>query len=280
MSLDRVPLESGYTVFPIWAEESGALSNNNTQWSFGNGATGTIGISMTACEVFAVSMEADVVGTSVSIELMKNNAPAVSTLFTGANGYEQLATPIDFANGDLLGFRTDVETGAYSDVRVIAWCRVPLQGLKGDKGESGTNGIPNQIARLTLPAQNVNNAAATNLNFNTATFDTIGITVNANSIDLPEGTYMIYGSAGLTSTVQRSNQLITYVLGGVNISQEAQNAYIRSQGGHNEASLKFSEAFQVASGGQTLEIQSQQIAVAGTVTIVPAQTKLIIIKIS
>jgi len=114
-----------FSIFPIWAEESGALASNSTQWSYGNGATGTIGIVLPVdAEAFAMTLEADVVGTSVSIELMQNDLPVVSTLFVGSRDFVNLDTPIQFVAGQQVGFRTDVEIGAYSDVRVAVWFRI------------------------------------------------------------------------------------------------------------------------------------------------------------
>ncbi len=117
-------IDNGFTIFPIWAEESGGLSDNNRQWSFGNGATGATNITMAFdCEVFAMTLDAENSGTSISIELMRENGAVTSQTFTGSSGVANF-TAIPFAAGERLGFQTDVETGAYSDVRVCAWCRV------------------------------------------------------------------------------------------------------------------------------------------------------------
>ena len=123
-SFTPASIDNGFTIFPIWAEESGGLSNNNRQWSFGNGATGAINITMAFdCEVFAMTFDAENAGTSVSIQLMRENGPVTSQLFTGASGVANF-TAIPFTAGQRLGFQTDVETGAYSDARVCAWARV------------------------------------------------------------------------------------------------------------------------------------------------------------
>lgn len=116
---------NGFTIFSIWAEENGALSNNNRQWSFGNGSTGAVNLTIPIdCEIFAMSLEAEVGGTNVSIELMQGNTPVTSQLFNGASDFVILNTPISVSSGDRIGFRTDVETGSYVDVRVSAWFRV------------------------------------------------------------------------------------------------------------------------------------------------------------
>jgi hypothetical protein len=117
-------IDNGFTIFPIWAEESGGLSNNNRQWSFGNGATGAINITMAFdCEVFAMTFDAENSGTSVSINLMRENGSVTTQLFTGASGVANF-TAIPFTAGQRLGFQTNTETGAYSDARVCAWVRV------------------------------------------------------------------------------------------------------------------------------------------------------------
>lgn len=117
--------QDGFTIFAIWAEENGGLVNNNRQWSFGNGSTGAVNIAIPIdCEVFAMSLDAEVGGTSVSIELMQENVPVISQLFNGITDFAVFGTPIPVTAGDRLGFRTDVETGAYTDARVSAWLRV------------------------------------------------------------------------------------------------------------------------------------------------------------
>jgi len=122
-------IDNGFTIFPIWAEESGALSNNNRQWSFGNGATGAINITMAFdCEVFALTLDSSISGTSLSLNLMRNDGVVTTQSFTGANGVANF-TAIPFTAGQRLGFQTNTEVGAYSNVRVCAWCRVPSSAL-------------------------------------------------------------------------------------------------------------------------------------------------------
>ena len=119
-----VSIDNGFTIFPIWAEEGGSLLNNNRQWSFGNGSTGAVNITMAFdCEVFAITLDSENAGTSVSIDLMRENGVATTQLFTGASGVANF-TAIPFAAGERLGFQTNTETGPYSDARICAWVRV------------------------------------------------------------------------------------------------------------------------------------------------------------
>jgi hypothetical protein len=117
-------INNGFTVFPIWAEENGALSNNKEQWSFGNGAVGTIGIPMGIdCEVFCLTFQAETFGTSASIDLMRNGVLATTVNFTSNNQVINIPSEL-FNAGDLLSFRTNTVVGTMKDVRVAAWVRV------------------------------------------------------------------------------------------------------------------------------------------------------------
>lgn len=122
-------IDNGFTIFPVWAEESGGLSNGNPQWSFGNGATGFIGIPMAIdCELFAISINADTPATSVSIDI-KRDGTVVSTPNFTANNQVISITAIPYVQGELLNFETNTEVGAWSDVRVCAWMRVKSTAL-------------------------------------------------------------------------------------------------------------------------------------------------------
>jgi len=120
----------------IWAEENGALDSNQSEWSFGNGATGNIGITLAEdWEVYAVTFQADVsnaAATQFQMEIM-NFATGVIVLdsivlpnqgqINNFSSSVTLTTPLNFSAGDVLGFRTDIETGVVSDGRVAAWLR-------------------------------------------------------------------------------------------------------------------------------------------------------------
>jgi hypothetical protein len=165
-------IDNGFTIFPIWAEESGGLSNGNAQWSFGNGATGFIGIPMAInCELFAISVNANNVGTSVSINIQRNGGNVATPNFTTNN--EVIAiTAIPYVQGDLLTFQTNTEVGAWSNVRVCAWMRVKSTAL------------------FPTPDRSVVNNSG--LNFTSGTFATIpgmSTTVTINDTGTVDGTF-------------------------------------------------------------------------------------------
>jgi len=128
-----IPTETSndYTIFPIWAEESGGLSNNNRQWSFGNGATGNINIVLPlAAELFAVSMDIEAGSGTVTIDINRNDSNTFTTkAFTGLKDFEVLTSPQQFSQGDCIGFRTNTESGTLSDARVCAWFRIRSSAL-------------------------------------------------------------------------------------------------------------------------------------------------------
>lgn len=118
-----------FTIFCVWAEENGNLSNNNTQWSFGNGSVGNIGIPLALdCQLFALSFNADSFGTSSSINVRRNGATVQIPNFT-TNNQVQLFGSIPFSLGDVLSFETNTVVGTMTDVRVCAWFRVPSSAL-------------------------------------------------------------------------------------------------------------------------------------------------------
>ena len=114
-----------YTVFAIWAEESGGLANNSRQWSFGNGSTGDINIVLPIdAELFAVSFDYKTGSGTASIDIFKNNASLTTTKAFSSKDFETLAVPQSFTAGDYLGFRTNTESVAITDARVAAWFRI------------------------------------------------------------------------------------------------------------------------------------------------------------
>ena len=116
-----------FAFFPIWAEENAGLGNNQREWSFGNGATGDIGIVLPVdAQLYAVSYNADNAGTNTEIAVVQNTSSQVATTGpqSGEDGFNILGTPVQFSAGDRLGFQTILAGGA-SDVRVCAWMRVP-----------------------------------------------------------------------------------------------------------------------------------------------------------
>ena len=113
-------------LFPIWAEESGAMANNAFEWSWGNGAVGTdIGVPVSQrCQLVSATFNADAFGTSISVNINRNNTSVELPLFEGQNDLVNFTNPVVFEAGDLVSFRTGVVTGSYTDSRVCAWFRV------------------------------------------------------------------------------------------------------------------------------------------------------------
>lgn len=180
-------IDNGFTIFPIWAEEGGGLSNNNYQWSYGNGATGAMGIPLGIdCELFAISLNADSFGTSVSVNI-QNNLSTISTPLFSTNNQVVAITAVPFSQGDLLSFQTATETGTFSDVRVCAWFRVASSAL------------------FPTPDRSVVNNSG--LNFTSTTFATIpgmSTTVTINDAGTVDGTftYSAARSGGTNSEAQ------------------------------------------------------------------------------
>ncbi|MGB5693410.1 MAG: hypothetical protein WBM43_12465, partial [Flavobacteriaceae bacterium] len=121
-----------YEKIVIWAEENGSLANNQLEWSFGNGATGQIGIPLPeAWEAYAVSFNADANGGSDTVTMAVTDSNTNTNLFTftasgNANNmvYTQiLASPVAIPAGTSIGFRTVTESGNVSDARVAVFLR-------------------------------------------------------------------------------------------------------------------------------------------------------------
>ena len=125
--------DNGYTIFAIWAEENGGLSNNNRQWSYGNGATGAINIVLPIdCELFAASLDVESGGSSgVSINIFKNDAIERTTKsFQLFQDFETFATPTPFTAGDYVGVGTAVVgAGGATDARFCMFFRIRSSAL-------------------------------------------------------------------------------------------------------------------------------------------------------
>lgn len=133
----KMPL---YEYRDIWAEEAGGLANNSAQWSFGNGATGFIGLPIdSGWEVVAMGFHSDTGNgaTDLTIELVDYTTPStaavvISSIDVDAPGdgavnnlykYEELATPASVPSGAVLGFRTQEDGGNAGDARAYARLR-------------------------------------------------------------------------------------------------------------------------------------------------------------
>lgn len=123
--------DTGYAIFAIWAEESAGIANDQREWSFGNGATGDIGITLPVdAQLYAVSYNADAAGTNTEIAVVQNTSTQIGTTGTqsGQDGFNLLSSPVSVSAGDRIGFQTITGGGAV-DVRVCAWFRVPISTL-------------------------------------------------------------------------------------------------------------------------------------------------------
>ena len=187
-------IDNGFTIFPIWAEESSGLSNGNTQWSFGNGATGFIGIPLGIdCELFAISINANLVGTSVSIDIQRDGGAVVTPNFT-TNNQVIAITAVPYTQGQLLSFRTNTEVGAWSNVRVCAWMRVKSTAL-----------FPTPDRSI------VNNSAISFTSTGFATIPGMSTTVVINDTGVVDGTFTY--SAARSGALNSETQLRVVING-------------------------------------------------------------------
>lgn len=138
----KLPL---YETIVIWAEESGATNANSAEWSFGNGATGFMGLTWDNAdgwEAVAMSFHADTYAATatIQVDLMNyGNTPsnaaantlvsiAVANAADGGGQTNNAKKWIDFAPvpipaNAVLGFITRGETGNISDARVLVKLR-------------------------------------------------------------------------------------------------------------------------------------------------------------
>jgi len=114
----------------ICAEENGAISANQNEYSTGNGSVGVIGIPLPyEWELVAVGFQADVFadGATATIGIQDNRNGVTSTIYQFvANAQDfnfELPTPVAIPKNATLGFRTIAVSGGSSDVRVAAWIR-------------------------------------------------------------------------------------------------------------------------------------------------------------
>ncbi len=131
VQIDRNSLP--YEKIVIWAEEGANLNDNNLEWSFGNSATGQIGIALPEdWEAYAVSVNSQINGTGDSAEIAITNSVTNTNIFTftatattvdNMAYTEILATPVAIPAGTSLGFRTVTVTGSFQDIRVAVFLR-------------------------------------------------------------------------------------------------------------------------------------------------------------
>ncbi len=117
---------AGYFETIIWAEENGAVGSNTDEWSYGNGSVGaSIGIpSFWDCEAVGMVMNAEVVGVSLGIDLRINSSSVETMTSTQSDAFYDFTTPISVSRGDRINFKTELEVGTWSDVRVGVVLRI------------------------------------------------------------------------------------------------------------------------------------------------------------
>lgn len=131
-----------YEYRDVWAEESGAINAGSAEWSFGNGATGFMGLPVDAgWEIVALGFHADTYAATatVQVDAVSYNTPsnaAANTLASislssatdgqgdtnNAHKFENLAAPVPVPPG-VVGFITRTAAGNISDARVYARLR-------------------------------------------------------------------------------------------------------------------------------------------------------------
>lgn len=116
------------SVFAIWAEENSGLGNNTTEWAFGNGANtpSNQGVVVPmACELFAGTLCLRQGTASVGIYKNGTLEATVEQAVAASPGYVSLTlgTPVAFAPGDCVGFRTVASAGTNGPNTVTAWMR-------------------------------------------------------------------------------------------------------------------------------------------------------------
>lgn len=254
-----------YTYLSVWAEESGTLSANNTQWSFGNGAVGNISIVIPEnMELYSVSLSCDIFGNGASINFLRNGGTSVNVNFTTNHELIELGNPVSFSAGDRIGFETSTVSGSNVDARVVAHFRIPFQGvksIKGETGDPGADGIPSQVMRVSINSQtNVNVTTPLNVSFDTATVNTIpGSVVGVNSIVLPQGKYFVTFRRGFDGTGgQRTSIGLNFMRNGLVYSSARSGNYIRTTGGHNFAGDQYSEIYDFSTGGGEIGFQNKR----------------------
>ena len=113
----------------IWGEENGPIAANQTEYSYGNGATGlNTGIpSPWNCEAVGMVLNAETFGASATVELLVNSS-SVSRNITGTSRdtVTYFGTPLAITQGQRLNFRTTAVSGTWQDVRVGVILRIPI----------------------------------------------------------------------------------------------------------------------------------------------------------
>jgi len=120
-----------YGVFCIWAEEGADLSSGVFEWSFGNGNESPSGVGVFVpfdCELFAVGLVIEGTGPA-EVEVRQNGTSAGRSVViaSGDRAFTDFAqSPVAFATGDVVGFRTVTGGVDTNGGTVTAWFRYPI----------------------------------------------------------------------------------------------------------------------------------------------------------
>jgi hypothetical protein len=140
----RLTKQPVYEYRDIWAEESGRTNANSAEWSYGNGATGFIGLPVdSGWELTALALHADTFASQAVLSVDAMAYPASSPGSSAANSlatitingatdgggevnnafkFLELTSPVAVPV-TRFGFITRTRTGNSSDVRVYARLR-------------------------------------------------------------------------------------------------------------------------------------------------------------
>ena len=117
-----------YSEFAIWAEENSDIETGTYEWAFGNGAQTPSGAGITLpfdCELFAITL-ALYGAASTEVEARKNAGTSGKSVATtsSTSGVSNFAdSPVAFAAGDRINFRTVTGSSASNGAVVSAWFR-------------------------------------------------------------------------------------------------------------------------------------------------------------
>lgn len=156
-----------YEYRDIWAEESGGATANSAEWSFGNGATGYMGLPIDAgWEIIQMGFHADTYSSTARIQVdamdYSGSTPGDAAARTIAsislnnaqdgggdanNAYKVVSVAPTPVPEGVIGFVTRGLAGAISDVRVyarlrrrIGTCVASLEQSRADNRQEDDNG--------------------------------------------------------------------------------------------------------------------------------------------
>jgi len=116
--------------FVIWAEENAALGNGTYEWAFGNGANTNANGGIVfpfAVELFALGLNVNNAAAVADVCVVKNatimTAYNVTLAAERRNWADHSASPLAFAAGDWMTFRTVSSSSTSGPATAHAWMR-------------------------------------------------------------------------------------------------------------------------------------------------------------